>query len=152
MLDTKSLMQSAACCTMFNKCAMDRFCYVHVDLTTCTRQVDRKVVCTMIDRAGEELRWEFFFFFSSNQLCNLLYITWDHFFFFFAFCIIAYRLLKLGSLARPNWSDSTPSWVDGPFLSTHSYNHKFIWYGFFQHWSNHLLHHRMISISVTYDD
>ncbi|KAL0845723.1 hypothetical protein Bca101_018969 [Brassica carinata] len=92
MLDTKSLMQLAACCTMFNKCAMDRFCYVHVDLTTCTSQVDRKVVCTMIDRAGEELRF-----------------------------------LKLGSLARPYWSDSTPSWVDGPFLSTHSYNHKFIW-------------------------
>ncbi|KAJ4905626.1 F-box protein SKIP17 [Raphanus sativus] len=92
MLDTRSLMQAATCCIMFNKCAMDRFSYVHVDLTTCTSHVDRKVVCTMLDRAGKEL-----------------------------------RSLKLGSLARPRRSDSIPYWVNGRFLSTHSYKYKFIW-------------------------
>ncbi|KAF3549059.1 hypothetical protein DY000_02003265 [Brassica cretica] len=51
-LDTKSLMQAAACCTMFNKCAMDRSSYAHIDLTTS----DNEVVCTMIHRAGKELR------------------------------------------------------------------------------------------------
>ncbi|XP_048607014.1 F-box protein SKIP17 isoform X2 [Brassica napus] len=51
-LDTKSLMQAAACCTMFNKCAMDRSSYAHIDLTT----ADNEVVCTMIHRAGKELR------------------------------------------------------------------------------------------------
>ncbi|KAJ4905624.1 F-box protein SKIP17 [Raphanus sativus] len=49
-------MHAASCCTMFNKCAMDRFSYVHVDLTTATKQVESKVVCTMIHRAGKELR------------------------------------------------------------------------------------------------
>uniref|UniRef100_A0A0D3B8S0 F-box domain-containing protein n=1 Tax=Brassica oleracea var. oleracea TaxID=109376 RepID=A0A0D3B8S0_BRAOL len=56
MVDTKSLMRAAACCTMFNKCAMDRFAYAHVDLTTATSQVDSKVVCNLIHRAGKELR------------------------------------------------------------------------------------------------
>ncbi|CAF1702700.1 unnamed protein product [Brassica napus] len=56
MVDTKSLMRAAACCTMFNKCAMDRFAYAHVDLTTATSQVDIKVVCNLIHRAGKELR------------------------------------------------------------------------------------------------
>ncbi|XP_013628038.1 PREDICTED: F-box protein SKIP17-like isoform X5 [Brassica oleracea var. oleracea] len=51
-LDTKSLMQAAACCTLFNKCAMDRSSYAHIDLTT----ADNEVVCTMIHRAGKELR------------------------------------------------------------------------------------------------
>ncbi|CAN6817313.1 unnamed protein product [Brassica oleracea] len=51
-LDTKSLMQAAACCTVFNKCAMDRSSYAHIDLTT----ADNEVVCTMIHRAGKELR------------------------------------------------------------------------------------------------
>lgn len=55
-LDTKSLMQVAACCTVFNKCAMDRSSYAHIDLTTATRQADNEVVCTMIHRAGKELR------------------------------------------------------------------------------------------------
>ncbi|CAF2034936.1 BnaA09g01060D [Brassica napus] len=52
MLDTKSLMQASVCCTMFNKCAMDRLCYTHIDLTT----ADSGVVCIMIHRAGKELR------------------------------------------------------------------------------------------------
>ncbi|KAJ4874147.1 F-box protein SKIP17 [Raphanus sativus] len=52
----------------------------------------RKVVCTMLDRAGKEL-----------------------------------RSLKLGNLARPRRSDSTPYWVNGRFLSTRSYKYKFIW-------------------------
>ncbi|CAL9233225.1 unnamed protein product [Arabidopsis halleri] len=56
MLDTKSLMQASACCTMFNKCAMDRVCYSHIDLTTAAEVVDNGVVCVMIHRAGKELR------------------------------------------------------------------------------------------------
>lgn len=56
MLDTKSLMQAAACCTMFNNCAMDRLSYAHIDLTTATKQTDNGVVNTMIHRAGKELR------------------------------------------------------------------------------------------------
>ncbi|CAN8308620.1 unnamed protein product [Cochlearia groenlandica] len=56
MLDTKSLMQAAACCTMFKKCAMDRVCYSHIDLTKAAKHVDNGVVCIMIHRAGKELR------------------------------------------------------------------------------------------------
>ncbi|KAL1225104.1 F-box protein [Cardamine amara subsp. amara] len=56
MLDTKSLMQASACCSMFNKCAMDRVCYSHIDLTTAAKHVDNGVVCIMIHRAGRELR------------------------------------------------------------------------------------------------
>uniref|UniRef100_A0A1J3K7V7 F-box protein SKIP17 n=1 Tax=Noccaea caerulescens TaxID=107243 RepID=A0A1J3K7V7_NOCCA len=56
MLDTKSLVQAAACCTMFNNCAMDRLSYAHIDLTTATKQTDNGVVNTMIHRAGKELR------------------------------------------------------------------------------------------------
>ncbi|CAH2071906.1 unnamed protein product [Thlaspi arvense] len=56
MLDTKSLMQAAVCCTMFNSCAMDRSSYAHIDLTSATKQADNGVVCTMIHRAGKELR------------------------------------------------------------------------------------------------
>ncbi|XP_024010071.1 F-box protein At4g02760 isoform X2 [Eutrema salsugineum] len=56
MLDTKSLMQASACCTMFNKCAMDRVCYSHIDLTLAAKDVDNGVVCIMIHRAGKELR------------------------------------------------------------------------------------------------
>ncbi|KAJ0250150.1 F-box protein SKIP17 [Hirschfeldia incana] len=55
-VDTKSLMQVAACCTVFNRCAMDRSSYAHIDLTTATIQADNEVVCTMIHRAGKELR------------------------------------------------------------------------------------------------
>ncbi|XP_023636930.1 F-box protein At4g02760 isoform X2 [Capsella rubella] len=56
MLDTKSLIQASACCTMFNKCATDRVCYSHIDLTTAAKHVDNGVVCIMIHRAGKELR------------------------------------------------------------------------------------------------
>ncbi|XP_013722897.2 F-box protein SKIP17 isoform X2 [Brassica napus] len=56
MLDTKSLMQASVCCTLFNKCAMDRLCYTHIDLTTAARKADSGVVCIMIHRAGKELR------------------------------------------------------------------------------------------------
>ncbi|KFK30881.1 hypothetical protein AALP_AA6G037900 [Arabis alpina] len=56
MLDTKSLMQASASCTMFNKCAMDRLCYSNIDLTTSAKHADNGVVCTMIHRAGKELR------------------------------------------------------------------------------------------------
>nr|VDC58255.1 unnamed protein product [Brassica rapa] len=56
MLDTKSLMQASVCCTMFNKCAMDRVCYSHIDLTMAAKNVDNGVVCIMIHRAGKELR------------------------------------------------------------------------------------------------
>ncbi|KAL0746337.1 hypothetical protein Bca101_028339 [Brassica carinata] len=56
MLDTNSLMQASVCCTMFNKCAMDRVCYSHIDLTMAATNVDNGVVCIMIHRAGKELR------------------------------------------------------------------------------------------------
>uniref|UniRef100_A0A1J3JA94 F-box protein SKIP17 n=1 Tax=Noccaea caerulescens TaxID=107243 RepID=A0A1J3JA94_NOCCA len=70
MLDTKSLMQVAACCTMFNKSAMEPLCYSHIDLTTAFAHADDGVVCTMkvdtkslmqvksllLQRAGKELR------------------------------------------------------------------------------------------------
>ncbi|KAF8116488.1 hypothetical protein N665_0017s0045 [Sinapis alba] len=59
MLDTKSLMQASVCCTMFNKCAMDRVCYTHIDLTRAAKNVDNGVVCIMIHRAGKELRSTF---------------------------------------------------------------------------------------------
>ncbi|KAJ0265043.1 F-box domain-containing protein [Hirschfeldia incana] len=55
-LDTKSLMKAAACCTMFNNCAMDRSSYAHIDLTTATTRADCGVVYTMIHRAGKEFR------------------------------------------------------------------------------------------------
>ncbi|XP_010430208.1 PREDICTED: F-box protein At4g02760-like isoform X2 [Camelina sativa] len=54
MVDTKSLMQVSACCTMFRKCAMDSFCYSHIDLTSV--DVRSSVVCRMILNAGKELR------------------------------------------------------------------------------------------------
>ncbi|KAH0855891.1 hypothetical protein HID58_084152 [Brassica napus] len=38
------------------KCAMDRLCYTHIDLTTAARKADSGVVCIMIHRAGKELR------------------------------------------------------------------------------------------------
>ncbi|CAF2056473.1 BnaC06g07970D [Brassica napus] len=56
MLDTKSLMQVAACCTMFSKSAMDPLCYSHIDLTTASTHVDDVVLRTMIHRAGNKLR------------------------------------------------------------------------------------------------
>lgn len=56
MLDTKSLMQVAACCTMFSKSAMDPLCYSHVDLTTASTHLDDGVLRTMIHRAGNKLR------------------------------------------------------------------------------------------------
>ncbi|KAL0846228.1 hypothetical protein Bca101_019474 [Brassica carinata] len=56
MLDTKSLMQASVCCTMFNKCAMNRVCYSHIDLTRAAKNVDNGVVFIMIHRAGKELR------------------------------------------------------------------------------------------------
>ncbi|VVB01984.1 unnamed protein product [Arabis nemorensis] len=54
MLDTKSLMQASASCTLFKKCAMDPLCYSHIDLTT--RDVNETVVQRMISHAGKELR------------------------------------------------------------------------------------------------
>ncbi|VVB04506.1 unnamed protein product [Arabis nemorensis] len=42
--------------TMFNKCAMDRLCYSHIDLTTAAKDAANGVLCTMIHRAGKELR------------------------------------------------------------------------------------------------
>ncbi|KAL0845724.1 hypothetical protein Bca101_018970 [Brassica carinata] len=90
-LDTKSLMQAAACCTMFNKCAMDRSSYAHIDLTTDTIQADNEVVCTMIHRAGKEL-----------------------------------RSLKLGHVTRRYGPEPIPTWFNGPFLSSLSYNHGFL--------------------------
>ncbi|KAL0712151.1 hypothetical protein Bca4012_019129 [Brassica carinata] len=90
-LDTKSLMQAAACCTVFNKCAMDRSSYAHIDLTTDTIQADNEVVCTMIHRAGKEL-----------------------------------RSLKLGHVTRRYGPEPIPTWFNGPFLSSLSYNHGFL--------------------------
>ncbi|RID45739.1 LOW QUALITY PROTEIN: hypothetical protein BRARA_I02442 [Brassica rapa] len=55
VLDTKSLMQVAACCTMFSKFSMGPLCYSHIDLTTAYTHVDDVVLCTMIHRAGNKL-------------------------------------------------------------------------------------------------
>ncbi|CAA7059187.1 unnamed protein product [Microthlaspi erraticum] len=54
MVDTKSLVQASACCTMFKKCALDQVCYSNVDLTTAN--VKSQVVRNMILKAGKELR------------------------------------------------------------------------------------------------
>ncbi|KAG7553185.1 F-box-like domain superfamily [Arabidopsis thaliana x Arabidopsis arenosa] len=55
-LDTKSLMQVSACCTMLNKCAMDPLCYSHIDLTTAFKHADDRVLHTLINRSGKQLR------------------------------------------------------------------------------------------------
>ncbi|XP_020876314.1 F-box protein At4g02733 isoform X3 [Arabidopsis lyrata subsp. lyrata] len=55
-LDTKSLMQVSACCTMLNKSAMDPLCYSHIDLTTAFQHADDRVLSTLINRSGKQLR------------------------------------------------------------------------------------------------
>ncbi|CAE6139657.1 unnamed protein product [Arabidopsis arenosa] len=54
LVDTKSLMQASACCTMFKKCANDSFCYSNIDLTNVN--VKSRVVRSMIFKAVKELR------------------------------------------------------------------------------------------------
>ncbi|KAL1225110.1 F-box protein [Cardamine amara subsp. amara] len=58
MLDTKSLMKASACCTMFRECSLDPLCYSHIDLrtSTITKRLSDNVVCSLILRAGKELR------------------------------------------------------------------------------------------------
>ncbi|XVF21759.1 hypothetical protein REPUB_Repub12eG0117700 [Reevesia pubescens] len=56
MLDSQSLCYAAATCSMFNKCAMDPFCYANIDLTTVVPKVNNAVVSTMIQRAGKSLQ------------------------------------------------------------------------------------------------
>ncbi|CAA0393315.1 unnamed protein product [Arabidopsis thaliana] len=56
MVDTKSLMQASACCTMFNNCAMDPLCYSHIDLTKAFKHVDDRVLRTLLNRSGKQLR------------------------------------------------------------------------------------------------
>lgn len=118
MLDTKSLMQASVCCTLFNKCTMDRLCYTHIDLTTAARKADSGVVCIMIHRAGKELRWDLFFFLSW---------TWSMYYFSHGSFYVC-RSLKLGRVARSDGSDPTPSLLNGSFLSPLSYNHGFLGY------------------------
>lgn len=54
MVDTKSLVNASAGCTMFKKSASDTFCYADIDLTTVN--VKSVVVRSMIFKAGKELR------------------------------------------------------------------------------------------------
>ncbi|KAL5701879.1 hypothetical protein ACHQM5_027165 [Ranunculus cassubicifolius] len=56
MLDTQSLCYVATTCQMFNKCAMDSFCYSNIDLTSVVPKVTNTVVSTMIRRADKNLR------------------------------------------------------------------------------------------------
>ncbi|MQM10185.1 hypothetical protein Taro_043074 [Colocasia esculenta] len=56
MLDTQSVCHAAATCSMFNKCANDPLCYANVDLTSVVPKVNNAVVCTMVQRAGQNLR------------------------------------------------------------------------------------------------
>ncbi|XVE77791.1 hypothetical protein DITRI_Ditri13aG0091000 [Diplodiscus trichospermus] len=56
MLDSQSLCYAAATCSMFNKCAMEPFCYANIDLTTIVPKVNNAVVSTMIRRAGKSLQ------------------------------------------------------------------------------------------------
>ncbi|XP_010422547.1 PREDICTED: F-box protein At4g02760-like [Camelina sativa] len=56
MLDTKSLMQASACCTMFRKCSKDPLCYSHIDLKMVGKRIYDGIVCSMIHKAGKELR------------------------------------------------------------------------------------------------
>ncbi|KAL9816722.1 putative F-box domain, leucine-rich repeat domain superfamily, F-box-like domain superfamily [Arabidopsis thaliana] len=56
MVDTKSLMQASTCCTMFNTCAMDPLCYSHIDLTKAFKYVDDRVLHTLLNRSGKQLR------------------------------------------------------------------------------------------------
>jgi len=55
-LDTKSLMQASACCTMFRKCSIDPLCYSHIDLKMGGKRIFDEIVCSMIHKAGTELR------------------------------------------------------------------------------------------------
>ncbi|CAA7044129.1 unnamed protein product [Microthlaspi erraticum] len=54
LVDTKSLVQASASCTMFKRSSMDPFCYGDIDLTNVN--VKSIVVRGMIFRAGKELR------------------------------------------------------------------------------------------------
>jgi len=74
MVDTKSLMQASACCTMFNNCAMDPLCYFHIDLTKAFKHVDDRVLRTLLNRSGKQLRlfhiyWLALSYISSTMLC-----------------------------------------------------------------------------------
>ncbi|KAF8046369.1 hypothetical protein N665_3773s0001 [Sinapis alba] len=73
MVDTKSLMQAAACCTMFNKCAMDPFSYAHIDMTKCTNEVHNEDLCNLTHRAGKELRS-----LKLGSLGRSRYPSWNH--------------------------------------------------------------------------
>ncbi|CAN6928568.1 unnamed protein product, partial [Brassica oleracea] len=89
MLDTKSLMQVAACCTMFSKSAMDPLCYSHIDLTTASTHVDDVVLRTMIHRAGNKLRL---------QLLLVMMVLTISTLFLQALVLLHYYLLILNSL------------------------------------------------------
>ncbi|KAJ3672980.1 hypothetical protein LUZ60_006354 [Juncus effusus] len=55
-LDTTSLCYASATCTAFCKCASDPSCYANIDLTRNWPKVRNSVVCTMIQRAGKNLK------------------------------------------------------------------------------------------------
>ncbi|XP_020574795.1 F-box protein SKIP17-like [Phalaenopsis equestris] len=56
ILDTRSLCQAAAACSMFSKCAGDPLCYCNIDLTAKDPKINNTVVSTMIQRAGKALK------------------------------------------------------------------------------------------------
>lgn len=101
MLDTKSLMQASVCCTMFNKCAMDRVCYSHIDLTMAAKNVDNGVVCIMIHRAGKELRLLLILFYVYYQyLRSLVYALQipQAWFYLFQINVFAYEILSCSTV------------------------------------------------------
>lgn len=115
MLDTNSLMQASVCCTMFNKCAMDRVCYSHIDLTMAATNVDNGVVCIMIHRAGKELRFEIFYWGPSYFACIYQSLR--------SLSFMLCRSLKLGSISSTSTFLLTRS-----CLAPLSFNHGFAGY------------------------
>lgn len=101
-LDTKSLMQVSACCTMLNKCAMDPLCYSHIDLTTAFQHADDRVLSTLINLSGKQLRCLHFLTMLVELDDQYIYVTISHWF----GCVYACRSLKLGRRDAPGYVPS----------------------------------------------
>lgn len=125
LVDTKSLMQASACCTMFKKCANDSFCYSNIDLTNVN--VKSRVVRSMIFKAVKELRSDVIIkpksssIFSISLFLVYLIISWSLF-------VDACRSLKVGLLDK-----SKNSLLSGTCLAPLSYNHGFLGYWLYYH-------------------
>ncbi|KAL4198436.1 hypothetical protein AMTRI_Chr03g45890 [Amborella trichopoda] len=55
-LDTRSLSQAGATCSLFNKCSVDPSCYADLELTSRSPKISNATVNTMIQRAGGNLQ------------------------------------------------------------------------------------------------